>query len=114
MQQILDMLNQPFTKSGLLILGGFALKKWPAFFNKAIPAAVVVLSAVMQALTTAFPDVAGPVQPAAYMAAAFTTESGVGGFVLGTLVPAVLSVGAHSKWKNIVEWASYGFRIFNK
>ena len=109
----LAWLNSPTSKTVLLLVGGVVLKKWGAFVNKAVPFALLVLSGLTQTLHTMFPDVSGPIQPAAYAVAAFSTRSGWGGFLFGSVVPVLMAVGIHSKSKNLSEWAKIGCAMFD-
>ncbi len=110
----LAWLNSPTAKMAWLLVGGFMLKQWPLIVNKAIPFLLLVVSTITQVLHAAFPDVAGGTQPAAYVAAAFSSSGGWGGFLFGSVVPVVLAIGVNSKQKNLFEWAQDGFRILNR
>lgn len=112
LQKFVDAVNNPATKTGLLLVGGFVLKLWPQYVNKSIPIALTVLSTLLQVVHTAFPDTAA-VQPAAYVAAAFSTSSGWGAFLFGTLAPVLFAVGINSGQKNLAEWSKVGFAVMD-
>lgn len=109
--------SDPTGKTILLFVGGLILKKWGAFVNKAIPAALLVVSIIVEVLKALFPLLV----PAAHAAA---DSLAVGAAVavaavpwwktilLDVLVPTLLASGAQSQMKNTRQWADFGWRIF--
>lgn len=109
MQNVMDWLANPMVKTALLFVGGFILKRWPEFVNKAIPVALLAISALLTLLRALFPD-AVPADGA--VAAVSQAAPWWKGFVVDVLVPTLLAVGAHSHAKNTREWWQAGARIW--
>lgn len=112
LQKVVDFLNSPTAKTALLLVGGFVMRAAPNFVNKAIPVALLVLSTLAQAIGAAFP--APAVQPAMFTVADYVVAAsggGWGGFIMGSVLPALLAVGINSGQKNLVEWARVGWAI---
>lgn len=116
----LDFVNLPHIKTLLLMLGGWAWNAHRDTINKAIPAlvgAASILATLAQILTSAlgaaFPE-AG-VSPAAYEAVAGKDGggfwSGAAYILVGTILPPIIAVGAHSWPKNLREWILSGCQL---
>jgi hypothetical protein len=107
MDAVLGWLDNPAVKYFLLLIGGFALKKWPAFVNKAIPLALLVTSILIAALHSLFPDLV----PAANAAVTSAVRGGIPvlpwwkWFLMDVLMPVALAVGTQSSVKNTTQLA---------
>ena len=110
MTKILDWINDPGVKAILLLGGGFLMSRWGPFVKKAVPMLLLVASALVQAIHSMFPGVEGAV-PAGYATAALLPVKGIGGFVMGSLIPALLAIGIHSGSKNTRQWAELGMAL---
>jgi hypothetical protein len=104
MEQFMEWLNSPLVKTLLLLVAGFALKKWPAFLNKWIPLALTFVSGLLtfvqflasllvpvahaQGVTIPLPQ---PHQPWWHYLA------------VSVLLPVLMAVGAHSSGKNTIQ-----------
>lgn len=109
MENLMTWVENPMVKSALLFLGGWALKRWPSFVNKAIPVALLVVSALLSIIKSAFPDV---VADGAVIATVVQAAPWWKGFILDCVVPVLLAVGAHSHAKNTREWWETGAKIY--
>lgn len=130
LNQIIAWLNDTMVKTVLLFVGGFILKKWEPFVNKAIPVMALLASAFISTLQTMFPSVVPPpgTTPAMYEPASFvaTTFAGVpfyavntaaakgASWVWNTLVPIAFAIGTQSGSKNTIEWFKMGLKLFVK
>lgn len=113
-------LNDAAVKSVLLFLGGLVLKHWAPFVNKAIPVTLLVVSAILAALRSAFPD---HVPDAVTGSFVFTTVAGlslesaastpakVGSWLWNTLGPLAYALATHTGAKNTGEWIKIGVGI---
>jgi|SRR6185436_954065 len=110
MEQILEFLASPLAKVILLNVGGWILKTWPPFVNKAIPVALLLVSALYQMLVDLWPGLV----PDAHAAVILAAGGGLpwwkaAGIWLGNVgLPVIIAVGLHSTSKNVREWASLG------
>ena len=107
MQAFVDFVNNPMVKTLLLLVGGVALKKWPAFVTKFVPLALLVVSGILSALQALFPALV----PAAHACIAQavtiplpTPHQPWWQYLLtSVLMPVLLAVGAHSTTKNTIQ-----------
>lgn len=119
LSKALDFVNLPHVKTMLLMLGGWVWNTHRDTVNKAIPAlvgAASILTTLAQVVTStlgaAFPE-AG-VSPAAYEAVAGKGSgfwSGAAYILVGTILPPIIAVGAHSWPKNLREWVLSGCQL---
>lgn len=110
MDQILVWLANPLTKAILLNVGGWILKQWPPFVNRAIPLALLVVSALHELLASLWPNLVPSVHAAVYAAATgslpWWKAAGLWGWQVA--LPVVIAVGLHSSSKNVRQWAGAG------
>lgn len=122
LRQWLAWLNDGSVKYGLLILGGFLLKRWPAFVNKAIAISLAFVSALLALGHALFPTVvpAGTV-PSEFVAASFmgqhvvvasSTGSQVASWAWNTFFPLAAAIATQSGVKNTIEWLRLGVGLF--
>lgn len=119
-------LNDTAVKSVLLFLGGVALVRWRPFVNKAVPTALVFISAIVSSLQAIGSILGGvvpsgvPADPSAFTAvqmagvqfsAAASTGSKAASWFWNTLAPVAFAVAAHSAPKNTAQWISMGARL---
>lgn len=117
--RVLELLNDATVKTALLFVGGFILKKWPAFVNKAIPVVLAIASGLVSLLAAMFPAAAGGTTPALYVASAFVPAGVVQTLghvwaspVVSALVPLWLASGLQSTAKNTRQWAALGWKLW--
>jgi xanthine/uracil/vitamin C permease (AzgA family) len=108
--QILVWLANPLAQAILLNVGGWILKTWPQFVNKAIPLALLIVSILGNLLAALWPNLV-PAAGAAELAQAVASvpwwkAAGLWGWQVA--LPVVIAVGLHSSSKNVREWASLG------
>jgi len=110
LQTILDFLAQPPVRWALALLGGWLMKKSPAFVTKAIPFAIFIGNFALSLMDALFGPQPAPVAPASFMLA--STADTVARLVLhpltDALVNTLLAVGTHSGGKNLWEWIRAG------
>lgn len=73
-QAILDALNNPFVKAGMVFLGTAILRAIPTFVNEAVPFWTGLYAVITAALAALFPQHAGELHTASV--AAFVVASG--------------------------------------
>ena len=122
--QIIAWLNDTMVKTVLLFVGGFILKKWEPFVNKAIPTMALLASALISTLQTMFPTVVPPgTAPASFVAGSFvgvpfyaanTAAAKGASWLWNTGVPLAFAIASQSGAKNTVEWIKMGLKLFVK
>lgn len=116
MEHLFAWLDDPLVKYLLLMAGGYALKRWPVFFNKAIPLATGIASLVIAILNTAFPTPDPTIMPALFQTVGWDGVVAAAGtpwwksLLLDAVLPWLLAVGTHSAAKNTAELAKGGGR----
>ena len=123
LQVALNWVNDPLHKSLLFMAGGWALNRWPAFVNKAIPGVTTLASILLgasQLLVAAVSAAKGGVVGASFTAAVIA-EAGQPSFggavvaaVVGTILPVWVSTGHYSWLKNIAQWIVDGMNMVHK
>lgn len=117
---IFALLNDPVLKPILLVLGGFILKRWEPFVNKAIPVVLAVCSAVVSLIGALFPAAAGTKTAGFVLAMAVAPAGFVDTLshvwaspIVSALVPLWLASGMQSTVKNTRQWAGAGWKIWD-
>jgi hypothetical protein len=115
-EQILVWLANPLSQAILLNVGGWILKQWPVFVNKAIPLALLVVSILGNLLAALWPNLVPPAGAAELAQAAVSVPWWKAGGLWAWQVafPVVIAVGLHSSSKNVREWAALGNGLLNR
>lgn len=123
LQHVLAWLDNPAVKYALVLIGGFLLKRWPAFVNGAIPAVTAIASLLIALLHVIFPDaqaaapalesaLGGAMAQADSVARAMTTAGGAipwwQALFFNGILPWLIAVGTHSGVKNSGQWLTNG------
>ncbi len=120
-----EWVNSPLNKTVLLVVGGLISAKFTDVVNKFIPIALMLSSTLATGLGAMFPSVAAAEGVTAMYAAVglggvhastvgfFSAFGSAGGWLVSSLVPAVLAVGAHSATKNTKQWWQMGHIVWN-
>ena len=120
-QTALNWVNDPTHKTILWMIGGWALNRWPAFVNKAIPGVTTAASIILgtaQLIMAAVGAVGA--HPANYTAAVLAVAgqpsmgTAVLNAVVGTILPVWIANGHYSWLKNLMEWAAMGLPLFRQ
>lgn len=108
MDAILSFVNQPQVQFALTLAGGWILKRWPAFNNKAIPLATLSMNLAISLLGPMF-----GVVPAHAEVAGVVTASGAPTLnpLFDALITWVAATGTHGGFKNLWQWVRGGFRF---
>ena len=107
MEQFMEWLNGPLVKTLVLLVFGFALKKWPDFINKAIPLVLTVISGLL----TFVQFLSSLLGPAVAHAQSVTIplpqphQAWWMYLLTSVLLPVLVAVGAHSTAKNTQQLA---------
>lgn len=121
---LLNWINDPIHKTFIAIAGGWLWNWNQATITKAAPAVLMGASAaagvaqlVTALIATAFPGL----HPAGMSVASFCAAAGqpsvahlVVTALLGTALPPVIAVGAHSWPKNFFQWLADGAKLWAK
>lgn len=106
MEQFFEFLNGPLMKTLLMLVFGFALKRWGAFLNKAIPLALVALSGALT-FVQYLASLLTPETAHAFVAQASVTiplptphQPWWHYLLVSVLLPVVAAIGVHSGTKN--------------
>lgn len=111
-EQVMAWLAGPFGKVALLAVGGFLLKRWEPFINKAIPSVLMGVSLLMEVLRAMFPALVPDANAATMFAAVMQEGPMWQRMLMNTVLPVVFAVGMQSGAKNTAEWWRVGFKMF--
>jgi len=120
----LNAVNNPTFKAFATTIAGAFWKSHPETKNRAFPVVALVVSLALGTtqLVAALAEIAG-FAPAAFsdphaLSVAVVAVTGkssllwlVGDMLFGSIAPVLVSIGAHSGWKNFVQWAGDGYGL---
>ena len=104
-------LASPIGKSIALYVAGIALRLWPQFFNKAIPAGTAVVNLALTLVNLLAQAVAGP--PAGVHTAALELAQPTN-VVLDIILPQIIADGAYNWPRKFWRWfTEHGKKLFH-